>query len=150
MLPASVRMRSPIDFGLTVRGVRAARPTVVVHARRLPASAVGSQPEDVPGDSTARPATGDRLVGFVVPKAVGGAVVRNRVKRRLRHLARTELARTPAGTQLVVRALPAAASAPRLAADLTSAWSRSLAKLAERVEAESAAAVGPSPESTRT
>ncbi len=58
-------------------------------------------------------------------------MVRNRVKRRLRHLARTELARTPSGTQVVVRALPPAASSDQLAADLTSAWTRCLARLAE-------------------
>ncbi len=83
--------------------------------------------------AAARPTAPDRakLVGFVVPKAVGGAVVRNRVKRRLRHLARAELARTPLGTQLVVRALPPSASSDSLAQDLASAWSRCLAKLAD-------------------
>lgn len=134
MLPSSARMRSPIDFGLTVRGVRSARPTVVVHARRL-----------APTTSSPSTSTTDHpSVGFVVPKAVGGAVVRNRVKRRLRHLVRSELMRTPAGTQLVVRALPAAASSPRLAEDLASAWSRSLAKLAERSSGV------PSPAATRS
>ena len=44
-------------------------------------------------------------------KAVGNAVVRNRVKRRLRHLAPQRLDRLPAGGMLVVRALPAAATA---------------------------------------
>jgi ribonuclease P protein component len=50
-------------------------------------------------------------VGFVVSKAVGPAVTRNLVKRRLRHLARARLGVLPAGSMLVVRALPAAASA---------------------------------------
>lgn len=119
MLSAQERMRSPIDFGLTVRGgVRAGRSTLVVHARRLPSGVSAS----------VVPVT----VGFVVPKAVGGAVVRNRVKRRLRHLARVEVARTPPGTQLVVRALPSAASSDQLAHDLASAWCRCLVKLAHR------------------
>ncbi|HET7072858.1 MAG TPA: ribonuclease P protein component, partial [Mycobacterium sp.] len=48
--------------------------------------------------------------GFVVSKAVGGAVIRNTVKRRLRHLARTEIAALPAGADVVVRALPGAAT----------------------------------------
>jgi len=48
--------------------------------------------------------------GFVVSKEVGGAVVRNQVKRRLRHLIRPHLDRLPAGTDVVVRALPAAAT----------------------------------------
>ncbi|MBE1486114.1 ribonuclease P protein component [Plantactinospora soyae] len=61
--------------------------------------------------------------GFVVSKAVGGAVIRNRVRRRLRHLVRERLAGLPAGTTLVVRALPDAAEASyaRLGADLDAA-----------------------------
>ena len=61
--------------------------------------------------------------GFVVSKAVGGAVVRNKVRRRLRHLVRERLGELPAGTTLVVRALPAAADATyaRLGADLDAA-----------------------------
>ena len=61
--------------------------------------------------------------GFVVSKAVGNAVVRNRVRRRLRHLVRPRLADLPAGASLVVRALPDAATASfdRLGADLDAA-----------------------------
>ncbi|PRY27191.1 ribonuclease P protein component [Pseudosporangium ferrugineum] len=44
-------------------------------------------------------------------KAVGNAVVRNKVRRRLRHLVRPRLSSLPPGTSLVVRALPAAAAA---------------------------------------
>lgn len=60
-------------------------------------------------------AQGERArVGFVVSKAVGNAVVRNRVKRRLRHLTRTLLpilAELPGSAVLVVRALPGAVGA---------------------------------------
>lgn len=65
-------------------------------------------------------------VGLVVGKAVGDAVVRNRVKRRLRHLARAHLADLPACSVLVVRALPPAATASyaELGADLTRALGR--------------------------
>ena len=64
-------------------------------------------------------------------KPVGPAVVRNRVKRRLRHLAAAQVERTPAGVHVVVRALPAAADAREtLAADLSSAWQRALQRLA--------------------
>lgn len=50
-------------------------------------------------------------VGFVVSKAVGDAVTRHRVARRLRHLMRDRLETLPAGTLVVVRALPPAATA---------------------------------------
>jgi len=129
VLPVAERMRSAIDFALTVRsGVRAGRTTVVVHARRPPPASSGE-----PGQSGL---PGQRVrVGFVVPKAVGGAVVRNRVKRRLRHLARPEVARTPSDTHLVVRALPPAASSARLAGDLSSAWTRCLDRLDQKYAA---------------
>jgi len=62
-------------------------------------------------------------VGFVVSKAVGGAVVRNRVKRRLRELSRPLVRAMPVRWSVVVRALPTAASEPgRLAVDLVDAW----------------------------
>lgn len=62
-------------------------------------------------------------VGFVVSKAVGGSVVRNRVERRLRHLVRDQLPELPPGSRAVVRANPAAADASSevLARDLASA-----------------------------
>lgn len=47
--------------------------------------------------------------GFVVSKAVGNAVTRNTVKRRLRHLMRARIAEFPPDAMLVVRALPEAA-----------------------------------------
>ena len=60
-------------------------------------------------------------MGFVVSKAVGNAVVRNRVKRQLRHLTRERISVLPAGSLVVVRANPPAAVADNLAADLDSA-----------------------------
>ncbi|GAA3565459.1 hypothetical protein GCM10022197_21620 [Microlunatus spumicola] len=69
-------------------------------------------------------------VGFVVSKAVGGAVVRNRVKRRLRHLVAQELAASSSAQDVVVRALPGSATTPsRLEADLTSAWAQAKHRL---------------------
>ena len=67
-------------------------------------------------------------VGFVVSRAVGPAVTRNRVKRRLRELMRGYLHCLPGGSLLVVRANAAAAHAsqPGLAADLDSVISRLL------------------------
>ncbi len=50
-------------------------------------------------------------MGFVVSKAVGPAVTRNLVKRRLRDLTRERLPSLPGSAVLVVRALPPAATA---------------------------------------
>jgi ribonuclease P protein component len=71
-------------------------------------------PESAPsGDVSPR-------VGLVVSKAVGGAVVRHRVSRRLRHVMRDRLSRLPAGSRVVIRALPRSADAEsaRLAAEV--------------------------------
>jgi len=54
---------------------------------------------------------GRARVGFSVGKRIGGAVVRNRVKRRLREAVRHELATLPVGWDLVFSARPAAAAA---------------------------------------
>lgn len=66
--------------------------------------------------------------GFVVPRAVGNAVVRNRVKRRLRHLVAERLPSAPQPLELVVRALPEAATGD-VRDDFDSAWTT----LVERV-----------------
>jgi ribonuclease P protein component len=65
-------------------------------------------------------------VGLVVARSVGNAVTRNRVRRRLRHLAGERIGRLPAGSTLVLRALPAAAesSYAALGRDLDSALRR--------------------------
>jgi ribonuclease P protein component len=78
------------------------------------------------------------LVGFVVSKAVGGAVTRNLVKRRLRHLARERTGSLPPHGMLVVRALPAAADASY--AELARELDRCLARV--DVTVDLAAGVG--------
>ncbi|WP_460769888.1 ribonuclease P protein component [Mariniluteicoccus flavus] len=115
MLPSRLRMRSSLDFQRTVRqGVRAGRPTLVVHARRVDVSEVDGTPPV--------------RVGFVVSKGVGNAVVRSRVKRRLRHLALPLAQATAQPLHVVVRALPASAEAADLTDDLGGAWARASAK----------------------
>jgi ribonuclease P protein component len=73
-------------------------------------------------------------VGFVVSKAVGGAVVRNRTKRRLRALLAARINQLPVGTDVVVRANSVAAQADsrELAAELDVVLGKALAKLATR------------------
>lgn len=79
-------------------------------------------------EATGSPEPAPPLVGFIVARAVGNAVIRNSVRRRLRHLMRGHLDRLPGGSLLVVRANPAAGTArhDELAADLESALDRLL------------------------
>jgi ribonuclease P protein component len=111
MLPSRHRMRRRADFTLAVRrGRRVGRPHVVVHLFRRDDIDVLPQ------------------VGFIVGRVVGGAVVRNKVRRRLRHLAREHVARLPRGSLLVVRANPSAGVARQeeLAREFDSALRRLL------------------------
>ena len=110
-------MRRSADFERAVRGgVRAGRSTVVVH--------LVTRTDPGPGPA----------VGFVVSKGVGNAVVRNRVKRRLRALATERLAVLPPDADLVVRALGPAADAgyADLGHDLDGALRTAGRRLAER------------------
>jgi ribonuclease P protein component len=118
MLDKAHRLTQGQHFAGTIRrGRRAGSGTLVLHLA-MPAA-------EAPG--VAR-------VGFVVGKSVGGAVIRNRVKRRLRHLVRDRLDVLPAASDVVVRALPPArdATAARLAADLDRTLERVLRYGAER------------------
>ncbi len=117
MLPRSHRLTAGEDFRHALRrGRRAGSATLVVHL--APRS----------GDGDPRPAR----VGFAVSRAVGIAVVRNRVKRRLRHLMRERLAMLPVGSLVVVRALPPAAtvSSAALAVDLDACLARAAGETA--------------------
>ncbi len=107
MLPAESRMRRRHDFTAAVRrGSRSGRKLLTGH---LLVPAAGAAGEDCPPRA-----------GFVVSRAVGIAVVRNRVRRRLRVLVREYLSSLPRGSLLVVRAHPQAATASQadLAAEL--------------------------------
>ena len=119
MLPARTRMRASAEFAATVRrGRRGSSRALTVHV--VPAHVA-------PGQVGADDAT--LRVGFVVSTAVGPAVVRNRVRRRLRHLVRARLDRLPQAGAVVIRAQPAAAalSSAELGAELDKALARGLA-----------------------
>jgi ribonuclease P protein component len=49
--------------------------------------------------------------GFIVAKTVGGAVIRNQVRRRLKAIGYELTARVEPGTDIVIRALPGSAQA---------------------------------------
>jgi ribonuclease P protein component len=95
VLPAAARVRRSADFTAVLRvGRRTGRGPLVVHM--LTSSLDGG------------PATPPRA-GFIVGRVVGNAVVRNRTRRRLRHLVRDRLRALPTGSTLVVRALAGSA-----------------------------------------
>lgn len=106
-------MRDATDFKFVMRrGSKSGRKTAVVYIAR----------------------TGDALsmAGFAVSKAVGGAVIRNRVKRRMRAIMAELLPTLPPGSGVVVRALPASADATfsQLHADLSGALAAANSKVA--------------------
>jgi ribonuclease P protein component len=99
------RITSGSDYKAVVRrGVRVVGPHTVAYLRRNP------DPTPV-------------RFGFIVAKNVGGAVVRNRVRRRLKAASFDLLPGVPAGTEVVFRALPNSvhASWPDLVAELSTA-----------------------------
>jgi ribonuclease P protein component len=119
VLAAANRLTHRSDFALVARrGIRAGRSPIVVQLR-----SVNPDNQDPP------------QVGLVVGRAVGSAVVRNKVKRRLRHLAAQRLDLLPAGSSMLIRAAPAAAQCnfQELSAELD----RNLAALLRRVGARS-------------
>src|SRR5450432_2172652 len=103
MLPAAARMRRRSEFRAVAKnGSRAGKPLLS-------------------GRLLVRPGTDEQArVGLVVSRAVGSSVVRNRVRRRLRPVARGYLGSLPGGSLLVLRAHPRAATARQaeLAAEL--------------------------------
>ncbi|UMG94186.1 ribonuclease P protein component [Nocardioides sp. TF02-7] len=127
MLPADSRLTTSTSFRHATRaGRRSGARTLVTHLVVEPGGSTGGSTG--PG--------GPARVGFVVSKAVGGAVVRNRVKRRLRHAVRDRLPTLPRESLLVVRAQPPAAAATyeELASDLDRCLQRSLRSGSGRVE----------------
>lgn len=84
------------------------QPDLVVHAHRDLSSSDGPQ------------------IGFVVTKAIGGAVDRHRVSRQLRHLVRAALTDLDPRDRIVIRALPGSrnAKSQRLQQELATALTR--------------------------
>ncbi|XAS64118.1 ribonuclease P protein component [Pseudarthrobacter sp. So.54] len=117
MLATRNRLRTPTDFSTTVRsGVRNGRRNVVLYTAALAA------------DEPSR-------IGFIVSKSVGNAVVRNLVKRRLREIGALSLQNYGSGYAIVVRALPAAASASwdQLRSDYDTALETNMKRLSSRL-----------------
>lgn len=110
MLAAEHRLLERAEFTVAVqRGRRAVAGSMAAHLY-------------VPPDA----ASGPPRVGLVVSRTVGNAVVRNRVRRRLRHLSRDKLSLLPPASLLVLRATPDSAGRTfsELRSDLDAALAR--------------------------
>ncbi|ALP34796.1 ribonuclease P protein component [Corynebacterium pseudotuberculosis] len=99
MLPSRHKLSSSDEFRRTIRkGKRAGRSTVVIHLRtHVTAGEIA--------------AVGGPRFGLVVSKAVGNAVTRHAVSRKLRHVLMGIKDQIPQDAHIVVRALPPAATA---------------------------------------
>ena len=118
MLPRENRLRDPVDFRTAFRaGVKGTSGHALAHV-------VHTRESHAP------------RVGFVVSKAVGNAVVRNRVKRRARAWAAEQIKDLRTGDLVVIRALPAASDADctALTASLDRALGTALRRLRKRDE----------------
>ena len=106
VLPAAHRLRSAAQFRAATRaGTKAARRSVVAYVL-MP----GHLDQD-------RPAA----AGVIVSRSVGGSVIRHRTARRMRASLATIIPGLPAGTMVVLRALPGAADDPDLPGQVASA-----------------------------
>lgn len=120
MLPAQHKLHRSGDFSVTVRrGRRFGRRTIVLHY--LDAAGDGGDDADAQISRFGGP-----RVGFVVSKAVGNSVARHAVTRKLRHVVMDVLDDVPSTADMVIRALPASATATskELATDVRKALAR--------------------------
>jgi ribonuclease P protein component len=146
VLAVGHRLRRRDEFAAVVKtGRRAGRGCLVVHVLpSVPAPTDAVSPDAVLPDTRSSDVAvreSPVRVGFVIPRAVGNAVARNQVRRRLRHLVRDRISGLPAGTDVVVRASAGAAACSYeqlgmdLAAAMTAANASAMRAAASRAKA---------------
>ena len=118
MLPAASRLRSSADFATVTRSGRRVRSGDVVVYLSDPSR---------PSARLSSDQTAATQAGLIVGRKVGGSVTRHQVSRRLRAQLAERLGVLPAGTRLVIRALPSAAGTS--SRELGGQLDRALAKL---------------------
>jgi len=112
VLARANRVTRPVDFRSAVRrGRRVSTSSAVLHVLD-------------------RHASGPTRFGFIVTKAVGGAVIRNTIRRRLRAISHEVLPEIGDGRDVVVRALPGSDAVPwvTLHAEIAEAIQRSVTR----------------------
>jgi ribonuclease P protein component len=111
----TLRLRKHADYGFVYGVSRKSQSASLSYFYR--------QRESLPEVSAPEPAFSARF-GITVPRALGGAVLRNRLKRRIRVAARAALHLLPPGTDVVLHPRPEAATVafPKLQRELESVF----------------------------
>jgi ribonuclease P protein component len=123
--PKTARILRPAEFRhIYDHGFRVSSPLFAAFCYERPADGAGDERQAVDGDQGAR-------IGLTVPKAVGGAVERNRIKRRIRAAFRLHREKLGSRWDLVVNPRRAVLAAPF--ADIE----RALTKVIEKCNANS-------------
>ena len=92
-------------------GQRRSSPQFAVFFRSQRAPATTQADDSAPGSNVAGTNRASRF-GISVKKALGGAVVRNRIRRRIREILRRNRMEIPTGWDIVIHPRPSVAQAP--------------------------------------
>ncbi|MGH9678506.1 MAG: ribonuclease P protein component [Candidatus Acidiferrales bacterium] len=105
--PRAARLLKRAEFeAVYSAGERRSSPQFAVFFRTQTAA-----PSEIPGDPNAAPGRASRF-GISVKKALGGAVVRNRIRRRIREILRRNRMEIPTGWDIVIHPRRSVAEAP--------------------------------------
>ena len=115
-----MRLLRPADYEAVYgAGQRRSSPQFTVFFRSQQALAASRANDEAPGNKAEGPNRVSRF-GISVKKALGGAVVRNRIRRRIREILRRNRTEIPSGWDIVIHPRRSVAQAPfaPLAAEL--------------------------------
>ena len=119
----TLRLRKHADYGLVYGASRKSQSASLSYFYRQREAEPSGKSPSLPHSAR---------FGITVPRALGGAVLRNRLKRRIRVAARAALHLLPAGTDVVLHPRPEAATVdfPRLQRELESVFNMVAQRLA--------------------
>lgn len=110
--PRTARLLRTADFEAVYgAGQRRSSPQFAVFFRSQRALAASRANTGAPGNNAAGPSPLSRF-GISVKKALGGAVVRNRIRRRIREILRRNRTEIPSGWDIVIHPRRSVAQAP--------------------------------------
>lgn len=116
----TVRLRKHADYGVVYSASRKHQSSSFSYFYRH--GAADTLPADVAAEQkilavTTQSRAASSRFGITVPRVIGSAVLRNRIKRRVRVIARQHIKILPAGTDLVLHPRPITATMPFAALD---------------------------------